>query len=99
MPKAGFRQHMQTDSAKKYFPISPLVLRPDFRGPFNLFLRHGDNYVLFNAQGRLLSRAKREELAALNIAVIYIAESDLKRYNAYLRDNLIEVLNDESIPL
>ncbi|WP_241648890.1 MULTISPECIES: HD domain-containing phosphohydrolase [unclassified Pseudodesulfovibrio] len=83
----------------KYFPISPLILRPDFRGPFDIYLRHDNNYVLFNAQNRLLSQAKRDELAATDIDYVYIEEDSLKSYNAYLRANLMGVLNDENIPL
>eukprot|EP00831_Metopus_contortus_P010557 TRINITY_DN14111_c0_g2_i1.p1 TRINITY_DN14111_c0_g2~~TRINITY_DN14111_c0_g2_i1.p1 ORF type:complete len:431 (+),score=71.97 TRINITY_DN14111_c0_g2_i1:399-1691(+) len=99
LSKRRSKTHMPKIIKKEYFPISPLILRPDFRGPFDIYLRHDDNYVLFNAQGRLLSKAKRDELAATDITSVYIDKDSLKRYNAYLRENLMAVLNDDNIPL
>jgi len=83
----------------EYFPISPLILRPDFKVPFDIFLRHDDSYVLFNASGRTLTKAKRKELAAAGIVTIYVDKRSRKLYHAYIQANLIELLQDESISL
>ena len=83
----------------EYFPISPLILRPDFKVPFDIFLRHDDSYVLFNASGRTLTKAKRKELALAGIVTIYVDKRSRKLYHSYIQANLIELLEDESISL
>ncbi|WP_338667556.1 HD-GYP domain-containing protein [Pseudodesulfovibrio methanolicus] len=83
----------------EYFPISPLILRPDFKVPFDIFLRHDDSYVLFNASGRMLTKAKRKELALAGIVTIYVDKRARKLYHSYIQANLIELLEDESISL
>jgi HD-GYP domain-containing protein (c-di-GMP phosphodiesterase class II) len=83
----------------EYFPISPLILRPDFKVPFDIFLRHDDSYVLFNASGRTLTKAKRKELALAGIANIYVDKRSRKLYHSYIQANLIDLLEDESISL
>jgi HD-GYP domain-containing protein (c-di-GMP phosphodiesterase class II) len=83
----------------EYFPISPLILRPDFKVPFDIFLRHDDSYVLFNAHGRTLTKAKRKELALAGIVTIYVDKRSRKLYHGYIQANLIELLEDESISL
>ena len=83
----------------EYFPVSPLILRPDFKVPFDIFLRHDDSYVLFNAQGRTLTKAKRNELADAGIVTIYVDKRSRKLYHAYIQSNLIDMLEDESIAI
>jgi len=83
----------------EYIPISPLVLRPDTKGPFDIFLKNEGNYVLFNGQGRLFSKRKRQELAENSVTAIYIDKKSLSLYRAYIQDNLKDVLDDDSIPL
>ncbi|XXJ20511.1 HD-GYP domain-containing protein [Desulfovibrio caledoniensis] len=83
----------------EYFPISPLILRPDFKVPFDIFLRHDDSYVLFNASGRTLTKAKRKELALAGIVTIYVDKRSRKLYHSYIQANLIDLLEDESISL
>jgi len=81
----------------EYIPVSPRILRPDSKGPFDLFLRHENNYVLFNAAGRLLTRAKRQELLTDKASTLYIDEKALNDYRSYLVENITDVLDDESI--
>ena len=90
---------MTKATAQEFFPISPLILRPDFKVPFDIFLRHEQNYVLFNAQGRTLTKAKRDELGTANIVTIYIDTRARKLYHAYIQANLLDLLEDESIAI
>ncbi|QJB55082.1 HD domain-containing phosphohydrolase [Pseudodesulfovibrio sp. zrk46] len=83
----------------EYIPVSPRVLRPDSKGAFDLFLRRGDTFVLFNAAGRMFTNEKREELLGDNAATLYIESADLRDYNDYLKANITEVLDDENIPV
>ncbi|AMK11113.1 HD-GYP domain-containing protein [Pseudodesulfovibrio indicus] len=83
----------------EYFPISPLILRPDFKVPFDIFLRHENNYVLFNALGRTLTKAKRNELAVAGIVTIYIDKRALKLYHNYIQSNLLDLLEDETVAI
>ncbi len=84
---------------KRFTPISPLILRPDFRGEFEIFLNHEAHYVLFNGKGRKLSGNKRQELVDNNVRVVYIAERDVEHYRSYLTKNIRSLLEDESVPL
>lgn len=86
-------------SATEYVPIPPQIIRPDTTGQFNLFLRHGDTFVLFNSGGRILSEAKRQELTQDSKTKLYITKDEVKSYRAYLNDNIGDVLLDESIPI
>lgn len=86
-------------SKPKYFPISPLIIRPDSKSQFDIFLRHDNSYVLFNARGRTFTDSKRQELANNNVATVYIDRRALEQYRLYLLENIGEVLDDESIPL
>lgn len=83
----------------EYFPISPLILRPDFKVPFDIFLRHDDSYVLFNASGRTMTKAKRKELTLAGIVTIYVDKRSRKLYHGYIQANLLDLLEDESISL
>ncbi|EGB14343.1 metal dependent phosphohydrolase [Pseudodesulfovibrio mercurii] len=83
----------------EYFPISPLILRPDFKVPFDIFLRHDDSHVLFNASGRTMTKAKRKELALAGIVTIYVDKRSRRLYHDYIRANLLDLLEDESISL
>lgn len=88
-----------TFAKEVYIPISPLFLRPDFRGEFEVFLRRDEGYVLFNGKNRRLAQSKREELVHNNVTTIYIDNRDLEAYRTYLLDNIQGLLDDESIPM
>ena len=90
---------MAPTDTTEYFPISPLILRPDFKVPFDIFLRHDANYVLFNAKGRTLTKDKRDELGTDNVVTIYIDKRARKAYHNYIQSNLIDLLEDESIAI
>lgn len=83
----------------EYFPISPFILRPDFKVPFDIFLRHDNNYVLFNALGRTLTKTKRNELAVTGVVTIYIDKRARKLYHNYIQSNLLDLLQDESVAI
>jgi len=82
-----------------YISISPGMLRPDTKSPFDTFLRRNRNYVLFNAGGGIFTEAKRQELVNNNIDNLYIDSAALNAYRDYLQDNIADVLTDECIPL
>lgn len=90
---------MATTEQLEYFPISPLILRPDFKVPFDIFLRHDNNYVLFNAKGRTLTTSKRDELGTANVVTIYIDKRARKAYHNYIQSNLLDLLGDESVAI
>jgi HD-GYP domain-containing protein (c-di-GMP phosphodiesterase class II) len=89
---------MANQTKQHYTPISPLTIRPDFQGNFEIYLRHDNSYVLFNGQGRKLSKDKRQELLN-NITKLYIATRDIELYRHYLTEHIRALLEDESIPL
>lgn len=83
----------------RYTPISPLTLRPDFRGEFEVFLRHDGNYVLFIGKGRTMTGDKRKELTENDISNLYIKTEDLEIYRNYLTEHIRSLLEDDMIPL
>ncbi len=73
-----------------YISISPGMLRPDTKSPFDTFLRRDRNYVLFNAGGGIFTEAKRQELVNNNIDNLYIDSAALNAYRDYLQDNIAD---------
>ncbi|QGY40137.1 HD domain-containing protein [Pseudodesulfovibrio cashew] len=86
-------------SKPQYVSISPLMLRADSRVPFDVFLRHEGNYVLFNAAGMTLTGGQCRELAANSVNNVYIDKRSLDSYRTYLNEYITGILDDEGIPL
>jgi len=90
-----------TKSLKKaeYIPVSPQILRPDTTITFGIFLRHDDDYVLFNAKGRSFTGDKHEELIKNDVTSIYIDKRERDFYRKYIQDHIVSLLDDESMPM
>jgi HD-GYP domain-containing protein (c-di-GMP phosphodiesterase class II) len=84
---------------KDYLPIKTHVLRPWGSGRFSLYVRKGQGLVLYVSKGTALSREQVLRLRTLGEATVYIHLPELRHYENYLRDNLGELLLDETIPL
>lgn len=87
------------DTPSTYIPISPRLLRPETRGKFDLFLRHGKSFVLYNSRHNTITKEKIQELVDKGRSDLFISEESAKNYGQYLREHIAEIVADESVPL
>lgn len=88
---------MPQNTQPEFVPISPLVLRPDTKGQFDIFIRRGTKFVLFNANSLTITRDKVQELANSKTADLYIDKQGLEHYKRYIQENIADLLDDESV--
>lgn len=62
-----------------------------------LFVRHGNNYVLYKRPGLAFTEVDRKRLFDNNISELFVYSSELASYNQYVESNLPSFLNDESL--
>lgn len=84
---------------KSYAPIKTAYLRPWGTGKFSLYVRKGQGLVLFATRGGAFTQDQLRRLRAGNVENVYVHRGELRHYENYLRDNLGELLLDESIPV
>jgi HD-GYP domain-containing protein (c-di-GMP phosphodiesterase class II) len=84
---------------KGYHPIKPHLLRPWGNGRFSLYVRKGQGLVLYVSRGTTLSREQVLRLRSMGGDAVYVLQGELRHYEGYLRENLGELLLDDSIPL
>lgn len=85
--------------ASDFVPIPPMFIRPWNRGKFSIYLKQGDNFVLYTEKGEAYTEAHKEKLARTGVHQVYISADQRAEYARYLRDNLGSLLEDEEIPL
>jgi response regulator RpfG family c-di-GMP phosphodiesterase len=81
------------------FKVSPYMVIPSRVGGFSLFLKQDDTFVLYAEKGELFTDAHKERLARLGVEHLYVRAEEYRRYAVYLHDNLIDILDDESVPV
>ncbi|MUM76712.1 HD domain-containing protein [Pseudodesulfovibrio sp. F-1] len=91
--------HTPTQPTGTLFKVSPYMVIPSRVGGFSLFLKQDHGYVLYAEKGELFTDEHKERLSRLGVEHLYVRAEDYRRYAAYLHDNLLELLNDESIPV
>ncbi|MBG0791303.1 MAG: HD domain-containing protein [Desulfovibrionaceae bacterium] len=92
----GGNEPKQTVSMIK---ISPYMVIPSRVGGFSLFLKQDDKLVLYAEKGELFTDEHKERLSLLGVENLYVRTRDYAQYLAYLQDNLLELLDDETIPV
>jgi len=84
---------------QKLVKISPHMIIPARVGAFSLYLKQEDNLVLYAEKGELFTEEHRARLTMLDTNHIYVKSQDYRYYLSYIQDNILELLDDESIPL
>lgn len=84
---------------KPYMAVSPLLLRPCRHGRFAVYLHQEGAHVLYTNKGTAYTDDHRTKLDDMGVETVYISSAQIKDYEAYLRDNLAEILQDETIPI
>jgi len=89
-------QGRQTD---RYFPISPAVLCPETTTEFQVYLKHGQEFVLYTRERERYTPELKQKLVDNGVETVYVPSSQRLLYEAYLLDNLGMILEDSSIPV
>lgn len=82
-----------------FFKVSPYMVIPSRVGGFSLYLKQDDRLVLYAEKGELFTDEHKERLAMLDVDHLYVKGTDYVHYMAYLEDNIIDVLDDETVPV
>lgn len=82
-----------------YCAISPLVLCNHYGGEFDIFVRQAGRFVLYTRQGSKLSLEKRKELFEAGHDFVYVSHSQKQYFDKYVERNLLDLLEDENIPV
>ena len=92
-------RHGEREAGPAYFPISPMLIRTQVRGGFELYLKQGDGFVLYTRKGERFSDQHRDNLEDMGVRHVYVKADQRQDFAAYLQDNLVALLQDEAIPL
>ena len=80
-------------------PSRPRTLRPWGAGRFSIYIRKGNALVLYAARGGAFTRDQAQKLRAMGLSHVYLHRGEHRHYENYLRENLGDLLLDDSIPL
>ncbi|MBI5522119.1 MAG: HD domain-containing protein [Desulfarculus sp.] len=86
-------------SAGYYFPVSPLLLFPQSRGDFGVYLRLSDRYMLWAHPDEPFSAQNLKNLSANGVEEVYVLTAHREQFEAYLERNLGQVLSDDATPM
>jgi len=81
------------------FKVSPYMVIPSRVGGFSLYLKQDDNLVLYAEKGELFTADHKERLGKLDVDHLYVKAVDYSGYATYVQDNILELLDDEAIPV
>lgn len=82
-----------------YFPISPLLLFPDTRGGFGIYLRAKGRYLLYAHPDEPFSNEQRERLFANGVREVYVLAAQREQFERYLEQHLGRMLMDDAVPM
>jgi HD-GYP domain-containing protein (c-di-GMP phosphodiesterase class II) len=80
-----------------YRLIHLVSLIPETLPGVSLFIRHGDNYVLYKDPAVQFTRKDKARLLDNNVKYLYVMADEMSRYNQYVESNLPLLMNDESL--
>lgn len=98
--KAGNGEDMNKPKKKGgLFKVSPYMVIPSRVGGFSLYLKQDDNLVLYAEKGELFTDAHKDRLGKLGVDHLYVKAVEYGHYANYVQDNILELLDDEAIPV
>jgi HD-GYP domain-containing protein (c-di-GMP phosphodiesterase class II) len=92
-------QQAQPVTDAYYFPISPLLLFPQTRGKFGVYLKLNGRYRLYAHPDEPFSDEQRRKLYENGISELYVLTRQRRQFQNYLEYHLGGVLDDESLPM
>lgn len=72
-------------------------LIPETLPGVSLYVRHGEQYVMYKGSSHSFTRSDRDRLLDSNVKILYVRSGDISRYNQYVESNLSTLMNDESL--
>ncbi|QGY39423.1 metal-dependent phosphohydrolase [Pseudodesulfovibrio cashew] len=81
------------------FKVSPYMVIPSRVGGFSLYLKQDESFVLYAEKGELFTDEHKKRLGRLGVDHLYVKAEDYSHYAVYLHDNLLELLDDDAIPV
>ena len=82
-----------------YFPISPLLLFPETRGDFGVYLRMKGRYALYAHPEESFTHDHQQKLFANGVREVYVLAAQRNQFEAYMEQNLGRMLLDEAVPV
>jgi HD-GYP domain-containing protein (c-di-GMP phosphodiesterase class II) len=82
-----------------YFAVSPLLLFPQSRGNFGVYLRLKERYLLWAHPEEPFSAENLKKLGANGVDEVYVLAAHREQFETYLERNLGQVLLDDSQPV
>ncbi len=83
---------------EKFFVVSPLVFFPQTSGKFEVYLKSGEEYVLYTRAQEEFTIAHRERLHGHGVEEVYILVGQREAYEEYVEANLGPILLNEELP-
>ncbi len=80
-----------------YLPIYLEALRIDSIVDFDLYIRIGDDLILYRASDLPFTEKTRATLLDNNVDRLYVPSSSQERYQTYIESNIGQILQDRSI--
>ena len=82
----------------KFLPIYLEALRIDTIVDFDLYIKIGDDLILYRASDLPFTEKTRENLLENNVKRLYVPSAAQSRYQTYIEANIGQILHDTSIP-
>ncbi|MCJ2165675.1 MULTISPECIES: HD domain-containing phosphohydrolase [unclassified Pseudodesulfovibrio] len=100
IPSAGNGNISKTPSLdENLVKVSPYMVIPSRVGGFSLYLKQEGKLVLYAEKGELFTDEHKERLSLLGVKHLYVKGADYRHFMNYLQDNILELLDNESIPV
>jgi len=89
---------VKTKAGTRFLPIYLESLRLDTVLDFDLYIKIGQEMVLYRSADLPFTGKTRQMLLTNNVKRLYVSDGDRKHYQHYIEQNLTNILNDQTIP-
>ena len=72
-------------------------LIPETLPGVSLFIKHGDNHVLYKNSSLSFTQSDKERLLDNNVRLLFVKSAEMSTYNQYVEANLALLMNDENL--
>jgi HD-GYP domain-containing protein (c-di-GMP phosphodiesterase class II) len=83
----------------QFFAVSPLMIFPETRGDFKIFLKSGDREVLYTQEMELFTEQHRKRLAENGIEEVYVLANQRSAYERYVERHISCILDNPDLPV
>ncbi len=83
----------------RYFPVTPLLLFSDTRTEFRVYLKQGEQYVLYTKEQDHFTDKHREMLHKKGITKVFVNSDQKYLYDKHVEQNLAVIMEMDALPL